>query len=91
MRISTNTIVPITEASKHFKAVCDKTEENGALFIFKNNLPKIVLMNMKHYEKLMSVIDAIEHEEIYQMLKSRGLLDSGKPVGKLYSVDELDD
>ena len=78
MQISTKSIVPITEATKHFRAVCDKTKKTGSVFVFKNNLPEIVMMNMKHYEMLMSVVDNIEHAEIHKLVTERERDDNGK-------------
>jgi len=85
MQITTNAIIPITEATKHFKAVCDKTKTLGTTFIFKNNRPDIVMMDIKRYEQFLSVLDDMEHSEIASMVDKRKQPDNGKR----YSFDEV--
>jgi len=80
MNISANAIVPITEATKRFKAVCDKTKELGMTFIFKNNRPDIVMMDIAHYEQLLSLLDDLEHAEIAALIEKRKLTDTGKRI-----------
>ena len=85
MQIAANAIIPITEATKHFKAACDKTKELGTTFIFKNNRPDIVMMDIARYEQLMSVLDALEHSEIAALVAERKAKDSGKR----FSLDDV--
>ena len=85
MQIAANAIIPITEATKHFKAACDKTKELGTTFIFKNNRPDIVMMDIARYEQLMAVLDALEHSEIAALIAEREANDSGKR----FSLDDV--
>jgi PHD/YefM family antitoxin component YafN of YafNO toxin-antitoxin module len=85
MQISVDAIIPITDATKHFKDACEKTKTLGTTFIFKNNRPDIVMMDIKRYEGFMSVLDDMEHLEIAAMLESRKHTDTGKR----YAFDEV--
>ena len=80
MNISANAIISITEATKRFKAVCDKTKELGTTFIFKNNRPDIVMMDIAHYEQLLSILDDLEHAEIAALVEKRKLEDDGTRI-----------
>jgi len=77
MTIHTNAIVPITEATKHFKATCDKTKQLGTTFIFKNNRPDIVMMDIARYEQLFSLIESLEDSEIAALVAKRKDNDNG--------------
>ena len=81
MQISTDAIIPITDAAKSFKSACDKTREHGTTFIFKNNRPDIVMMDISRYRQIMSVLELIEHMEIAEMVSVRKALDNGKRFG----------
>ena len=85
MQISVDAIIPITDATKHFKDACEKTKTLGTTFIFKNNRPDIVMMDINRYERFMSVLDDMEHLEIAAMVESRKRTDTGKR----YSFDEV--
>jgi len=85
MQISMNAIVPITEATKHFKDVCEKTKALGATFIFKNNRPDIVMMDIARYEQLVSMLEDVEHAEIAALVEQRKSADSGKR----FTLDEV--
>ena len=80
MNIAANAIISITEATKHFKAVCDKTKELGTTFIFKNNRPDIVMMDIAHYEQLLSILDDLEHAEIAALIEKRKSKDDGTRI-----------
>jgi len=77
MNIHVDAIVPITEATKHFKATCDKTKQLGTTFIFKNNRPDIVMMDILRYEQLFSLLETLEHSEIAAMVAERNAKDNG--------------
>ena len=80
MTIHTDAIVPITEATKHFKATCDKTKQLGTTFIFKNNRPDIVMMDIARYEQLFSLIENLEHLEIAALVAKRKANDNGTRI-----------
>ena len=77
MNIHVDAIVPITEATKHFKATCDKTKQLGTTFIFKNNRPDIVMMDILRYEQLFSLLETLEHSEIAALVDERRINDNG--------------
>jgi PHD/YefM family antitoxin component YafN of YafNO toxin-antitoxin module len=85
MQITVDAIIPITDATKHFKNACEKTKKLGTTFIFKNNRPDIVMMDIDRYEQFISVLEDMEHREIAAMVESRKKTDSGKR----YSLDEV--
>ena len=80
MTIQADAIIPITEATKHFKATCDKTKELGTTFIFKNNRPDIVMMDITRYEQLFNLLETLEHSEIAALVAERRLKDTGKRI-----------
>jgi len=77
MNIHVDAIVPITEATKHFKATCDKTKQLGTTFIFKNNRPDIVMMDIARYEQLFRLFETLEHSEIAALVTERKAVDNG--------------
>ena len=85
MQITVNSIIPITDATKRFKSACDKTKKLGTTFIFKNNRPDIVMMDIDYYEQLLAVFDDIEHSEIAELIEKRKKSDNGKR----FSFDEV--
>ncbi|MBR5322659.1 MAG: type II toxin-antitoxin system Phd/YefM family antitoxin [Clostridia bacterium] len=47
MNINTDQIVSISEANQNFSKVARMTEQNGELYIFKNNKPKYKLVDIE--------------------------------------------
>ena len=47
MTVDTNTMVSITEANQNFSKVARMTEQQGELYIFKNNKPKYKLVDIE--------------------------------------------
>lgn len=47
MNINTRKIVPISEANQNFSKVCRLVEQEGELYIFKNNKPKYKLVDLE--------------------------------------------
>ena len=85
MQITIDSIIPITDATKHFKDACEKTKALGTTFIFKNNRPDIVMMDINRYEQIISMLEDVEHFEIAAMVQNRKETD----CGKRYSLDEV--
>ena len=46
MNINTETITTMTEANQNFSKVAKVAENNGQAFIFKNNKPKFLLIDV---------------------------------------------
>ena len=85
MSFPANAIIPITEATKHFKSTCGKAKEHGTIFIFKNNRPDIVMMDITRYEQLLSLLDVMEHSEIAALVAER----KTKDTGRRFALDEV--
>ena len=47
MQINTNAIVSVTEANQNFSRVTRIAEKNGQAVIFKNNLPKYMVIDLE--------------------------------------------
>ncbi|MBR4395280.1 MAG: type II toxin-antitoxin system prevent-host-death family antitoxin [Eubacteriaceae bacterium] len=46
MRIDTNSIVTATEANQNFSKVVKLAEKRGRVVVFKNNRPKLLVINL---------------------------------------------
>ena len=46
MKVNTNSIVTVTEATQNFSMVAEMAEKNGRVVIFKNNRPKLLVIDM---------------------------------------------
>ena len=60
MNINTNQIVSISQANQNFSKVARMAEQNGEVFIFKNNKPKYKLVVIEKE----SVIEMTDDEKI---------------------------
>jgi len=89
MKILSEEIVSSTEIIKNYTDCRKKTKELGKTFIFKNNVPDMVLMDINEYEsvyqKVYDFIEEAEHIAIYNMIEERKKKDNGKR----YSLDEI--
>ena len=46
MTINTNDIVSVTEASQNFSRIAKMAEQNGHVVVFKNDRPKILVIDL---------------------------------------------
>ena len=46
MMIDTNTIVTATEANQNFSPVAKMAEKKGRVYVFKNNRPKLLVIDL---------------------------------------------
>jgi antitoxin Phd len=60
MKIDSNSIVSVTEASQNFSRVTRIAEKNGQAVIFKNNRPKYLLIDIDN----SPIIEMSEDEKI---------------------------
>lgn len=60
MTIDTKTIVSVTEANQNFSRVTRIAEKNGQVVIFKNNMPKYMLVDLD----VSPMIDMTDDEKI---------------------------
>lgn len=51
MNINTNNLVSITDANQNFSKVARLVDQNGAVIILKNNMPRYVVMEFGLAEK----------------------------------------
>ena len=78
MNIDTNSIVTATEANQNFSRVAKLAEEKGRVVVFKNNRPKLLIIDldtepqieMTEDEKLEFIARRIlkEHKAAYEEL-----------------------
>ena len=78
MTIDTNAIVTATEANQNFSRVAKLAEKRGRVVVFKNNRPKLLLIDldtepqieMSEEEKLLFVAERIlrEHRAAFEEL-----------------------
>lgn len=50
MQINTNNIISITEANQNFSRVARFVDENGSAVIFKNNVPRYVVLEYSQFQ-----------------------------------------
>jgi len=60
MKISTNAIVSNSEMIKSYKACREKADLCGKIFVLKNNQPDAVLISVKEYTKLSTLIEYLD-------------------------------
>ncbi len=60
MKINTNNIVSISEANQNFSRVARMVEQQGDIYIFKNNKPKYKLIDIEND----STIEMTDDEKI---------------------------
>ena len=78
MNIDTNAIVTATEANQNFSRVARMAEKKGRVFVFKNNRPKLLIIDldtepqieMTEDEKIQFVAERIlrEHRAAFEEL-----------------------
>ena len=51
MMINTDNLVSITDANQNFSRVARMVDENGAVIILKNNVPRYILMESNQLEE----------------------------------------
>ncbi len=89
MKILSEEIVSSTDIIKNYPNCRKKTKSIGKTFIFKNNAPDMVLMDITEYEgiieKMYELIEEMEHIAIYQMVEDR----KRKDTGKRYTWEEI--
>ncbi len=57
MKISTSTLVSITEANQNFSKVARLVDEKGSAVILKNNVPRYLVIEFSQAEKLQEAED----------------------------------
>ncbi len=54
MNISTDSLVSITEANQNFSRVARLVDEQGAVIILKNNIPRYLLVEFNSADKIQT-------------------------------------
>ncbi|MDY2882192.1 MAG: hypothetical protein SOT71_06020 [Romboutsia timonensis] len=71
LAINTSNIVSSTELVKNYASIRNKVKKDNSIIVFKNNKPDIALVEFELYEKLMELVELIEHDEIYKIVSER--------------------
>lgn len=57
MKVSTSTLVSITEANQNFSKVARLVDEKGSAVILKNNVPRYLVIEFSQAEKIQKAED----------------------------------
>lgn len=78
MKVSTSTLVSITEANQNFSKVARLVDEKGFAVILKNNVPRYLVIEFSQAEKLQEAEDEdvlriserllLQNREAYEVL-----------------------
>ena len=78
MKVSTSTLISITEANQNFSKVARLVDEKGAAVILKNNVPRYLVIEFSQVEKLQEAEDEdvlriserllLQNREAYEVL-----------------------
>lgn len=78
MKVSTSTLVSITEANQNFSKVARLVDEKGSAVILKNNVPRYLIVEFSQAEKLQEAEDEdvlriserllLQNREAYEVL-----------------------
>lgn len=78
MKVSTSTLVSITEANQNFSKVARLVDEKGSAVILKNNVPRYLVIEFSQAEKLQEAEDEdvlriserllLQNREAYEIL-----------------------
>lgn len=66
MMIDTNAIVTATEANQNFSRVARIAEKKGKVYIFKNNRPKLLVIDLDKEPQV-----EISEDELFQIVTQR--------------------
>ena len=66
MLIDTNNIVTATEANQNFSRVSKLAEKNGRVYVFKNNRPKLLIIDLDTEPQI-----EISDDEKFQLVTRR--------------------
>lgn len=78
IKVSTSTLVSITEANQNFSKVARLVDEKGSAVILKNNVPRYLVIEFSQAEKLQEAEDEdvlriserllLQNREAYEVL-----------------------
>ncbi|WP_300610495.1 type II toxin-antitoxin system Phd/YefM family antitoxin [uncultured Oscillibacter sp.] len=78
MKVSTSTLISITEANQNFSKVARLVDEKGSAVILKNNVPRYLVIEFSQVEKLQEAEDEdvlriserllLQNREAYEVL-----------------------
>jgi len=69
MIVNTNNLVTLTEADENFSRVTRLVDENGAVVILKNNIPRYVLIEYSQFQDEDIADDTTVHEIAESIVK----------------------
>lgn len=78
MKVSTSTLISITEANQNFSKVARLVDEKGSAVILKNNVPRYLVIEFSQVEKIQEAEDEdvlriserllLQNREAYEVL-----------------------
>ena len=78
LKVSTSTLISITEANQNFSKVARLVDEKGSAVILKNNVPRYLVIEFSQVEKLQEAEDEdvlriserllLQNREAYEVL-----------------------
>jgi len=80
-----NEIFPSSDVQKHYAKCRDLTKKNKRMFIFKNNKPDLVMLDIEEYEQIQKKLNLLEDIDIALFVKER----MAKDNGKRYTMDDV--
>lgn len=85
LAIGLGEIFSSSDVTKSYSKCRDLTKKNKRTFIFKNNKPDLVMLDISEYERIQEKLNLLEDLDIALMLNERMKNDSGKR----YSMDDI--
>ena len=80
-----HSIVSVTDLVKNFASIRQKAKEGSNMFVFKNNKPDLVILDIDEYAKLLETAELLENLSIIKMVEERDKNDNGV----LYTSDDV--
>lgn len=77
MIINRNEIVSATDFSKNFSEYSKKLKKQKRLFVFKNNQPDMVILDIDTYEEMLNLFEKAENQDILKIVEEREKADDG--------------
>ncbi|MEI6579750.1 MAG: hypothetical protein WCN92_09860 [Eubacteriales bacterium] len=88
MKISTKAIASNSDMIKNYKCCREKSENEGKLYILKNNQPDAVLFSIAEYERISDILEYLESREDEEVARLVVALPK-KGSREVYSLKEL--
>lgn len=77
MRVDTNNIISVTEASKNVSHLISEAEDGRTYVVVRHNRPAAVIMGVQEVERLQALDDAAEDLRLLALSLVRTMTDDG--------------